>query len=230
VLSEKRLSERVLEMNQLLKGAKEKGYQEAQEIIRKARREVAGIIEEARREKAREAKAKLEQAAAEVEEALAELHPEEELPPERVEVGDVVFVKPLNSDARILAVDGRDGKVRVRAGSMELEVPISSLVRAKGKEQKVQKKLAQKQEEAREAASTINLLGMRVEEALDELEPFLNHASVQHISELRIVHGKGTGALMKGVRGYLDGHPLVASFRTGERFEGGDGVTVVTLR
>jgi DNA mismatch repair protein MutS2 len=141
----------------------------------------------------------------------------------------VLFVKPLNCDAKILSVDRRDGRVRVRAGSMELEVPIGTLSRPKGKEQKVQKKREQKEERG-EPVSTINLLGMRVEEAIQELEPFLNHAALDRIAELRIVHGKGTGALMKGVRGYLDGHPLVASFRTGERFEGGDGVTVVTLR
>ena len=58
----------------------------------------------------------------------------------------------------------------------------------------------------------------------------MNHAALDQVGELRVVHGHGTGALMKGVRGYLDGHPLVAAFRPGERFEGGDGVTVVTLR
>jgi DNA mismatch repair protein MutS2 len=160
---------------------------------------------------------------------LAELNPEEELPPDRIEVGKTLFVKPLNCDATILAVDSRAGRVRVRAGSMELEVAMSTLAKARGKEQKIQHKKVQ-QEERAEPASSINLLGMGVEEALGELEPFLNHASLDRIPELRVVHGKGTGALMKGVRSYLDGHPLVASFRTGERFEGGDGVTVVTMR
>ncbi|HBG07480.1 MAG: DNA mismatch repair protein MutS [Geobacteraceae bacterium GWC2_58_44] len=230
VRAETHLAGRVDEANQLLKGAKEKGYLEAQEIIRKARREVSGLLDEARRDKAREAKARLDQAAAEVEQVLAELHPEEErLAPEKIAVGDLLFVKPLNSDARILSVDRRDGRVRVRAGSMELEVPISALFKPKGKEQKIQKKRVQKEERA-EPASTIHLLGMRVEEAIEELEPFLNHAALDRIAELRIVHGKGTGALMRGVREYLNGHPLVASFRTGERFEGGDGVTVVTMR
>jgi len=227
--SERKLAERVDEANQLLKGAKEKGYQEAQQIIGKARREVSGIIEEARRDKAREAKGKLDQAAAEVEQVLSELQPSAEAPPERIAVGDTLFVKPLNCDAKILSVDLRNQRVRVRAGSMELEVPLATLSRPQGKEHKIQKKRVQ-QEERGEPVSTINLLGMRVEEALGELEPFLNHAALDRIAELRVVHGKGTGALMKGVRSYLDGHPLVASIRTGERFEGGDGVTVVTMR
>jgi DNA mismatch repair protein MutS2 len=229
--AELNLSDRVAESNRLLREAKEKGYEEAQQIIKKARREVLAIMEEARKERAREAKAKLDQAEAEVEQALSELRPEEGAPPDKIEVGDTLFVKPLNCDAKIISVDGRAGKVRVRAGSMEMEVPVSALVKAKGKVHTVQKKRSQKEErEEREPATTIHLLGMRVEEAIEELERFLDHAGRDRISELRVVHGKGTGALMKGVRSYLSGHPLVESFRTGERFEGGDGVTVVTLR
>lgn len=236
IRGEKNLAARVDEANQLVKGAREKGLQEAQQIIRKAKREVADLLEEARKEKAREAKearAKLEQAEAEVEQALAQLRPEEEpVAADKISVGDLLFVKPLNCDASIVSVDQRNGRVRVRAGSMEMEVPISTLSRPQGKEQKVQKKRAkpQQQEERPEPASAIHLLGMRVEEALEELEPFLNHAAVERISEVRVVHGKGTGALMRGVREYLAGHPLVASYRTGDRFEGGDGVTIVTMR
>jgi DNA mismatch repair protein MutS2 len=229
---ERDLAGRAAQADQILKGAKEKGYLEAQEVIRKARREVAAIIEEARRDKAREAREArglLDQAEVEIEQVLAELNPPEELAPDKIAVGKVLFVKPLNCDAKILAVDLRAGRVRVRAGSMELEVSMTTLSKARGKEQKVQLKRVQ-QEERAEPTSSINLLGMRVEEAIGELEPFLNHAALDRIAELRVVHGKGTGALMKGVRAYLDGHPLVASFRTGERFEGGDGVTVVTMR
>jgi DNA mismatch repair protein MutS2 len=229
---ERELAGRVTQADQILKGAKEKGLLEAQEVIRKARREVAAIIEEARRDKAREAREArglLDRAEVEIEQVLAELNPPEELPPDKIAVGKTLFVKPLNCDAKILSIDLRAGRVRVRAGSMELEVSIGTLSKARGKEQKVQLKRVQ-QEERAEPASSINLLGMRVEEAIGELEPFLNHAALDRIAELRVVHGKGTGALMKGVRAYLDGHPLVASFRTGERFEGGDGVTVVTMR
>lgn len=230
--AEQNLVDRSEEAAKLVRDAREQGYLEAQQIIRKARREVAAQLDEAKREKAREAKERLDQAAREVDQALEELHPEEGVAADQVRVGDVLFVKPLNLDATILSVDPRAGRVRVRAGSMEMEVAMTSLLKPKGKEPKKMRKQKAKQEEAERAepASSINLLGMRVEEAIGELEPFLNHAALDRIDELRIVHGKGTGALMKGVRSYLSGHPLVASFRTGERFEGGDGVTVVTLR
>ena len=230
--AERKLAERAEEAGQLIKGAKEKGYLEAQQIIRKARREVSLLIEEARRDKAREAKGKLDEAAVELEQALTELRPEAEEPaPEKVAVGEVFFVKPLNCDATVLSMDARGDRIRVRAGSMELEVAVSALCRAKSRKAKgpkAQKKQAAQEE--REPVIEINLLGKRVDEALDELEPFLNHAALDQVGELRVVHGHGTGALMKGVRGYLHGHPLVASFRRGERYEGGDGVTVVSMR
>jgi DNA mismatch repair protein MutS2 len=230
VRGERDLATRAAQAEQLVKSAKEKGYLEAQEVLRRARREVNAIIEQARQDKAKEAKALLDQAEQQVEEVLAELHPEEELAADQVEVGRTLYVKPLNCDAQILSVDRRAGRVRVRAGSMELEVAIGALAKRRGKEHKVQQKKRAIQEEQPEPASEINLLGMRVEEALDELERFLNHATLARKPEVRIVHGKGTGALMRGVRGYLDGHPLVAEFRPGERYEGGEGVTVAVMR
>ncbi|MBJ6752513.1 endonuclease MutS2 [Geomonas anaerohicana] len=232
--AEHNLVDRRDEAARLVQDAREKGLLEAQQVIAKARREVAAMIDEAKRDKAREAKEKLDQAAREVEAALDGLHPEENVDPDQVAAGDVLFVKPLNCDATILSVDRRAGRARVRAGSMELDVALVSLLKPKGKEPKKVRKQRARQQEAEAAASepatSINLLGMRVEEAIGELEPFLNHAALERMSEVRVVHGKGTGALMKGVRSYLTGHPLVAEFRTGERFEGGDGVTVVTLR
>jgi len=227
--SEQKLAQRAEEANRRLMESKEKGYQEAKEIIARAKREVAGLIEEARRDRARQAKERLDRAADEIDQVLAELHPEEELPPGEIAVGGVYFVKPLNCDATVLA-ETREGKVRVRAGSMEIEVAVTSLLKAKAtrKEQRARKKL--QQQERVEPAAEINLLGLRVDEALDRLDPFLNQAAVERLPELRIVHGLGTGALMKGVRGYLQGHPLVESLRTGERFEGGNGVTMVKLR
>jgi DNA mismatch repair protein MutS2 len=85
-----------------------------------------------------------------------------------------------------------------------------------------------KEEEA--VSRELNVIGLRVDDALPEIERFLNRISLEGINEVRIIHGKGTGALMRGVREYLAGHPLVAEFRRGEPFEGGDGATVVTIR
>ena len=76
----------------------------------------------------------------------------------------------------------------------------------------------------------LKLIGLRVEEALDLLEPFLNQTSLGGLREVRVIHGVGTGRLRDAVREHLARHPLVEEFRPGEAHEGRDGATVVMLR
>jgi DNA mismatch repair protein MutS2 len=76
----------------------------------------------------------------------------------------------------------------------------------------------------------VNLLGLRVDEALAETERFLDGASMKGLHQVIIIHGLGTGALKAAVTGLLKDHPLVASFRTGEPAEGGAGVTAAELK
>jgi len=213
--------------------AVEKAFQEAKEIVRGARREVNAIIEEARREKSREARKKIDEAETRVEEKLREFHPEERLPLAGIHEGDTVHVRPLGHDVTVLAVDRKGGTLKVRAGTFELLVEAADVAppREKGGKKPKAKPAARIATPSRESTPhELNLIGLRVDDALGRLEPFLNHASLEGYGEVRVVHGKGTGALMRGVREYLDGHPLVRAFRPGEPFEGGEGATVVTLR
>jgi len=76
----------------------------------------------------------------------------------------------------------------------------------------------------------VNLLGLRVNEALAEVEQLIDRAGVQGFQQVMIIHGLGTGALKAAVTVFLKDHPLVATFRTGESTEGGAGVTVVELK
>jgi DNA mismatch repair protein MutS2 len=76
----------------------------------------------------------------------------------------------------------------------------------------------------------LNLRGMRVEEALAEVERFLDRANMQGFQSVLVIHGLGTGALKSAVTGFLKGHPLIASLRPGEPSEGGAGVTVAGLK
>jgi DNA mismatch repair protein MutS2 len=77
--------------------------------------------------------------------------------------------------------------------------------------------------------STLDLRGARVEEALDLLDRYIDDASMAGAGEVTVVHGHGSGALRDAVRAVLSGHPLVESWRPGERGEGGDGATIVTV-
>ena len=78
-------------------------------------------------------------------------------------------------------------------------------------------------------SNRLDLRGVRVEEALDELDIYLDKASLANLSPVTIIHGHGTGALKAAVRDYLSDSPYVAKFRSGENDEGGDGVSIVDI-
>jgi len=81
----------------------------------------------------------------------------------------------------------------------------------------------------RSVASSLDVRGARVEEALELLGRYLDDASLAGLDKVLIIHGLGTGALRDAVREVAGAHPLVKSVRPGERGEGGDGATIVTL-
>ena len=76
---------------------------------------------------------------------------------------------------------------------------------------------------------SLDLRGARVDEALDLLEGYVDAASVGHAGQVTVIHGHGSGALRDAVRARLSAHPLVQSWRPGERGEGGDGATIVRV-
>ena len=82
---------------------------------------------------------------------------------------------------------------------------------------------------ARSVASSLDLRGARVDEALEALGRYLDDASLAGLEQVIIIHGLGTGALRDAVRTQASSHPLVRDFRAGERGEGGDGATIVRL-
>ena len=83
--------------------------------------------------------------------------------------------------------------------------------------------------ERRVVPATLDIRGARVDEALELLEQTLDGAAMAGAGRLTIVHGHGSGALRDAVRSALAGHPLVREWRPGERGDGGDGATVVSL-
>jgi len=213
----------------------EKAYQNSKDIVAGVKRELNAILEEAKRERSRTSMKKLVVIEEQVEKKLREFDPASGLTIDQVREGDVVFVRTIGFDAVVQKVDVKTARIRVQAAGKELEVPVTDLGKRTGAAPQVAKKSRRKAAEGKEAEREetplqLHLIGLRVEDALTKLEPFLNHASLDGINEVRIVHGKGTGALMRGVREYLEGHPLVASFRDGEPFEGGAGATVVKIK
>lgn len=223
------LKERIAEAGMKRKETLEKAWLDAKEIVQGAKREINAIIDQARREKGRLAKKEIEAVERRVDESMSGFHPEETLPEELLDPGMSVFVRSIGYDAVITAIDRKHGRMRVRAGRMEMEVRFSEAAPPKGKSA-TPKGALRKVDTDEPPPRELKVIGLRVDEALPEIERLLNRASLEGGGTVRIIHGRGTGALMRGVRDYLEGHPLVSEYRKGEVFEGGDGATVVTLR
>jgi DNA mismatch repair protein MutS2 len=81
----------------------------------------------------------------------------------------------------------------------------------------------------RSVPSSLDVRGARVDEAVELLEDYLDRAATADAGRLTVIHGHGSGALRDAIRGILAKHPLVQEWRPGDRGEGGDGATIVTL-
>jgi DNA mismatch repair protein MutS2 len=228
------LDARADQVLQIRKEAAEKGWDDAKELISATRRRTNALLEELKREKRSEIVDELRRAETELTEQLKpqDVHLDL-LPLKEIRKGDAVHIRSLGCDGIILSIELRSGKTRIRAGRMELDVPLAELARpqAKGESGKGRRVAAPwKVEVAGGEERELKLIGMRVEEALAELEPFINHAAAAGLREVRVIHGLGSGRLRDAVREELGRHPLVEGHRSGEPHEGRDGATVVTLR
>lgn len=228
------LEERLAEEENHRKEILAKAYREASEIIITTRREMHALLEEIKKkgkEKSREAVKQVDAVHEKVVQKLRELDVTDHGAPslDEIKAGDFVFVRSLGYDVQVVGLDEKHHRLRVRSGSMEIEVPISDIGFKRGRSAEVKAGSVRFESADEGVSSRINLVGLRVDEALSRLEPFLNHATLAGLSEVIVIHGFGTGTLARAVREHLDGHPLVKSSRKGEKEEGGSGVTVVTL-
>lgn len=226
---EKMLADRLAEAGQKEQEALKKAYEEAQDIIRQTKQQMNTLMEEIKREKSRDAIKKLEKTYEQVNEKVKEFRKEASLSISDIKEGDEIFVRSLGYDALIVGIEARQNRLRVKSGSMYIEVSLTDISHKQGKKPYVKSSGPQLDSSDEEVQTTLNIIGQRVDEALSRLEPFLNHASMSGLSEVTLIHGIGTGALLRAVREQLKGHALVKQFRQGKQHEGGNGVTIVTL-
>ncbi len=210
--------------------------------IMEARGEIKEILDELRKEKsekiARRAYsrlAKLEDGFREKLDNVSDKQNYLEIDWNKVVVGDVVMLKNLHQKVSILSLPDRNGKLSVDMGNIKMKVKKDELavIDDNYKEPakiKIPGKSLKKFELRRlEMSSTLDLRGFRAEDALDEVEAYLDKASLANLSPVYIIHGHGTGVLKQVIRDFLKTSPYVAKFRPGEDTEGGDGVSVVDI-
>ena len=217
-----------------------KAQADALEIIREARRESEEILKELRQMQLDNAKAQ-----AEAQEKRKQLSEKEDKLAEKlnkgpkivsgkvskVKLGEEVYIPKFTQHGSVLSLPDKKGNLQVQVGIMKVTVNLEELQQS-AKPKETGKTMVHKISAAKteNISSELDLRGLLVEEALDKVDKYLDDASLSSLAQVRIIHGRGTGALRSAVRDQLKHHRHVKTFRFGAFNEGGDGVTVVELK
>ncbi len=220
---DRRVKEKVAELDEIILDLKTRSQESGDRS-----RNVESVVQKSRerfKRRVRELKQEVDDA----------LEPEYEEPDEDVVLrkGDTVTVTTFGLDGQLLG-DPSDGEAQVMIGSMKVNVPVAVLRPARRPKSKKTEPASEAMAISTSKAGTVSpelkLIAQRVEQAVENLDKYLDDAYLAGLPSARIIHGMGTGALRKAVWDYLKNHHAVESFRLGERDEGGSGATVVTFK
>ena len=156
--------------------------------------------------------------------------------PKKLKLGDSVKILSMGLKGTVSSLPDHKGNLFVQCGIIRSQTNINDIILLE--DDPVTKPSfsprgasgSMKMSKSYTISPEINLLGKTVDEALAELDKYLDDAYLSHLSSVRIVHGKGTGALRKAVQGHLKKVKYIQSFRQGEHGEGDAGVTIATFR
>jgi DNA mismatch repair protein MutS2 len=157
-------------------------------------------------------------------------------PPRPLQPGDTVQVRSVGLTGEIIAIDEDEGAAEVQVGGFRMRADLRELTRQKAGDGKPNTRQQRVIEQARvsipdvpDVSFEIDMRGWRAAEVADRLDRYLNDAYLAGLPMVRIIHGKGTGALRQVVRDILKSHKLVESYGSGVAGEGGEGVTMARL-
>jgi DNA mismatch repair protein MutS2 len=208
-------------------------HRKAEEILRSTRREAEELLRRIRTHQKQEAKAALKEIDRQLRyhiektESLKDNHPKRITTPRE---GQSVLIGGFGIVGIVTEVIPSTGRCRVDAGGKEIEVSINNLFEPADTETEEASATAVGEPLREPPSLELNVIGMRVEDALREVERYLNDAALGGLEEVRLIHGIGSGRLRDAIRGYLDKHPLVQEFSPAPAEQGGEGVTIVKMR
>ena len=215
-----------------------KAKDEARRILENARRESEQVLSDLKKTAAEQsaiargqndARQRLDALSAQNSEVIAQ-NSDLTKPPKSVKPGDSVRILTIGAQGTVLTPANERGQVQVQAGIMKMTVDIGQL-RLIGETKKEKGTVRQNVDMAsRSVPLELDVRGQLLEEAIDNVDKYLDDAYLASRKEVSIIHGKGTGALRKGLWEYFRHHPHVASYRSGNFGEGETGVTVVKLK
>ncbi len=153
---------------------------------------------------------------------------------EDFKVGDTVYIISMDTTGTVLSLPNAKGELSIQAGILHMTLPITDCeitdtpVVTEPKPPKSHRRM--NLERAATIRPEINVIGLTVDEAISKIDKYMDDALLSNLSQITIIHGKGTGALRKGIHEYLRKQTHVAEFRNGEFGEGDMGVTIVELQ
>ena len=153
--------------------------------------------------------------------------------PEAIKKGERLWAASLGREVEVLREPDPAGRVVVESQGLRVTLPKDSLRPAPGvatEKASVRSESSFRMPEATEAAMEVDLRGLRVDESLSRLEHALDQAMLAGLKRLRVIHGKGTGALRSAVLEYCRKHGAIGETQIAEQWEGGTGATVITLK
>lgn len=161
--------------------------------------------------------------------------PKESLQPKHLKLGDSVKIISMGLKGSVSSLPDGRGKLFVQCGIIRSQVNINDLILLSDDDitSKFSKKVSSHKINMSKSSTIsmeVNLLGKTVDEALASLDKYLDDAYLSHLPSVRIVHGKGTGALRKAVHGKLKNTSYISNYRLGEFGEGDAGVTIATFK
>lgn len=252
-LQSQKLNREIEDLKESLKRQKEETDKDREKIIHKSKEDARKILENAKFEsqlildelktisseieadkknRLREAEKMLKDEINKLDSSLSKdvLNVKSNKVPKNLQTGETVEVLSLNQKGQVLSPVDDKGNVDVQVGIMKVNVHISTLRRTTEEQDQASKKSKVIMESKSKTIKTeIDFRGRNIDEAIFELEKYLDDSYIAGLDEVYIIHGKGTGVLGEGVRNYLKNHSLVKSYRFGKHGEGGHGVTVVEI-
>ena len=216
-----------------------KAKDEARRVMENAKREADSIIRDLKAMKKQAAapehevqklKKRMEEGIDALSEGLAEKSSVNFTPPKSVRPGDNVEIVHLSTKATVLSPADKNGEVQVQAGIMKMKVHPSQLRLVEPEKPKQSKVMRQSSAARPSVPMEVDVRGQTLEEALSEVDSYLSNAVLAGLTEVSIIHGKGTGVLRTGIQRYLKSNRYVKKYRDGMYGEGEQGVTIVTLK
>ena len=222
----------------------EEARRRAAELVARTRSQIDAMLNEMEELKKQqnkalssEQKAKLKADLRALEDAADPVHAKEQgtyVLPRPLKVGDTVLIFDIDKKANVLKLpEGNSNTVLVQAGIIQTRVPLSNLRLVQEKPKQQPRRTITRNVTGRAQAKVmteLDLRGQNTEEALMNVDRFIDSALLTGVNMLTIIHGKGTGTLRAAVQQHLKRHPSVASYRLGTFGEGESGVTIVELK